>query len=237
MFEEHEPNGRVHYGAGEHYLKRLTAVGIVPILVAPGSPANVVDELYGITHGLLLMGGEDIDPSLYGEAPHPQTQKPSPARDALELELTKRALADGRPILGICRGCQMLAVASGGKLVQHVPDIAPQEQHRAARADCSAGEKLTEIFHDVHLEPTSQAARLFKANVISLNSSHHQAVASVGAVLRIVGRTAAGCVEVIENADPGSFVLGIQSHPEVLCGVDSDAVFFQFARQAKDWKV
>ncbi len=216
MFERRAPNGRVDYGAGEHYLKRLTAVGIVPILVAPGTPANVVDELYGITRGLFLMGGEDIDPSLYGEAPHPQTQPPSSARDALELELTKRALADGRPILGICRGCQMLAVASGGKLVQHVPDIAPQEQHRAADTSCPPDERLPEIFHDVHLDPTSSTAQLFNGSVISLNSSHHQAVACVGASLRIVGTTAAGVVEIIESADPSLFVIGVQAHPELI---------------------
>lgn len=216
---------KLQCAAKQVYLSRLIEVGLVPILVPSGVPSRTVDELYGITQGVLLMGGEDIDPAYYGEAPHPQTENPSVARDLLELDIARRAVSDRRPVLGICRGCQLLAVASGGKLIQHLPDVVPSECHRPTQAGQT-------IHHEILIDADSKAAQLFGATKITLNSSHHQAVLSVGSAMRISGRTAAGVVEIIEGSDDSEaspFLFGIQAHPELLYSIESEKLFAAFA--------
>src|SRR3989338_10075560 len=118
----------------ETYVKKLAKHSLLPIFVSSASPREVADELYALTDGLFYTGGSDFDSAHYGETPHPKTHIKEPARDKLEIYLLKRALHDKKPFLGICRGCQALAIASGGSLHQHVPDIADGENHDPAES-------------------------------------------------------------------------------------------------------
>ncbi|MBU0550003.1 gamma-glutamyl-gamma-aminobutyrate hydrolase family protein [Myxococcota bacterium] len=153
---------------------------------------------------LLMPGGADIDPAMYGEAPHESVRLISEARAALDFALIQGALARGMPILGICLGAQELSVALGGGLVQDIPsEIDGALNHRAR--------------HEVRLASGSRLAGLYDAEVIEVVSNHHQAVEpgeGLGAGLSVSASSADGVVEAIEGVAPGAFLLGLQYHPE-----------------------
>lgn len=153
--------------------------------------------------GLVLSGGPDLDPALYGAAPEPLTDT-HPERDRAEFALARRALEIDLPVLGVCRGMQLLTVAAGGRLHQHLPDLLGHEKHRPAPG--VYGE------HDARFEPGSRIAALMGDDV-GIHCYHHQGVADPGS-LTITGRAEDGTPETVE--DPGRrFVLGVQWHPEV----------------------
>ncbi len=171
----------------EPYLEALRYCGLEPVLFIAGEPWS----LDGID-AVMLAGGSDIEPSLYGEPRDPLTQAPDHARDEMELGVLRGALANKLPVLGICRGMQLMNVAFGGTMHQDI-----------------AGHK--EGLHPV--EVTSRLAAIFGAGTVLTNSRHHQAVKRVGDGLLLSGRAADGTVEGIEL--PGeSFVVGVQWHPE-----------------------
>ncbi|MER7202104.1 gamma-glutamyl-gamma-aminobutyrate hydrolase [Streptomyces sp. CB01635] len=176
------------------------AGGRAVVLPPDDTDADVVARL----DGLLLPGGADVDPARYGAARHPRTDTPSADRDAGELLLLEAALAAGLPVLGVCRGLQLLALAYGGTLHQHLPDLVGHSGHCPAEG----------VFgrHPVHLVPGSRAAALY-GELAEVNSHHHQAVLDPGG-LHVTGRGDDGVVEAAE--DPSRpFVLGVQWHPEV----------------------
>jgi putative glutamine amidotransferase len=148
---------------------------------------------------LVMVGGADIDPARYGEARHTETAGVDPRQDAFEFALLEAALAMDLPVLAICRGMQVLNVALGGSLVQHLPDDPTLDQHR-------------KVHHDVHLADDSIVARVVGAIGVRGNSLHHQAVARVGDGLRVTGRASDGTIEAVER-DRG-WVVGVQWHPE-----------------------
>jgi putative glutamine amidotransferase len=164
--------------------------------------------------GLLLCGGTDITPALYGKEAHPLTIADSHKRDLLEIDLIRRFEALKLPILGICRGCQAIAVALGGTLHQHVPDLTEVEQHGLCETQGYAN-LVSSAKHKVQLEPNSFISKILGKTEIDINSAHHQAVDSSGNKLKISGRTEAGIVEFIEHLDQDQWVLGVQGHIEV----------------------
>ena len=198
------------------YLRAVEQAGGVPVLLAPQLSAAARDALWPRLDGLVLTGGGDVEPSRFGEAAHPQTTLVSSDRDALELELVDRALRDDVPVFAICRGLQVLNVALGGSLHQHVPDVfGDGVQHsQAARRDVAT--------HDVKLQ--SEGTRLggiLATSELRVNSFHHQAVHRLGRDLRDVGWAADNVIEALEHADRRRFVVAVQWHPEEL--VDHDA--------------
>jgi putative glutamine amidotransferase len=184
----------------EAYTRAVTAAGGRAVVLPPDdSDADVL----AILDGLLLAGGADVGPGRYGQQPHPRTED-RPDRDAGELTLLTAALAADLPVLGVCRGMQLLAVAYGGTLDQHLPDVLGSEAHRPAPAVYGT--------HPVRFAPGSLAARTM-AGIEQVNSYHHQAVATPGR-LAVTGWAADGVIEAVE--DPGRpFVLGVQWHPEI----------------------
>jgi putative glutamine amidotransferase len=198
--------GVTRCGRLDDYLAAVRAAGGEPRVLEHGTdPAEAV----GGIDGLLLTGGVDVDPHLYGETPHPTTQV-DPARDAFEIPLTKAAVARPVPVLAICRGMQVLNVALAGTLVQDIPDqIGRMLSH-------SIEQPKDSIAHDVLVAPGSTlAASLRLTNVMRLpvNSRHHQAVANVATGLLAVATAPDGVVEAIEQ--PGArFCVGVQWHPE-----------------------
>ena len=225
---------QLHFARSTYINKLVLQYDLIPIFVSPTmiQKKNMVDELYTLCSGILLMGGGDVEPSYYGETPHPQNDPPDILRDDLEMHILKKALHDELPILGICRGCQVLGVASGGTLYQHIPDLKIDEEHGISDYNPDAyPNKLPR--HDVVVEQGTKAYDLLKKEVVMTNSAHHQYVLSVGQDFRISGRSKKGITEIIEHIDPEYFCFGLQSHPEVFVNSGLEPFFRAFAEAVK----
>jgi putative glutamine amidotransferase len=189
------------------YVRAVEAAGGLPVVLAPGKPADAPD-LLGRIQALLLSGGEDIDPAHYGEVAHETVKDVTPDRDAFELALTREAFRLDRPILAICRGHQVLNVATGGTLIQ---DIASSV---AGAADHDPERERWELTHEVRLLPGSRLRQVLGEDRVAVNSFHHQAVKDLGqGLVASAWSVEDGLVEGIESPDR-SFVLGVQWHPE-----------------------
>jgi len=192
-----------------NYLDAIRRAGGMALLLAPDPAlAEAPDEALELVEGLMLVGGADIDPASYGAAYDPATVDPVPERDAFEIALARRAVERGIPLLGICRGMQMLNVALGGTLHQHLPDRCGHHEHLKARGSFDGAD------HDVRLVPGSLAARAAGEELHGTKSHHHQGVDRVGERLVVTGAaTIDGLPEALELPD-ADFVLGVQWHPE-----------------------
>jgi putative glutamine amidotransferase len=191
------------------YVKAVHETGGRAVLITPDDPdTDVLESLDGI----LFSGGGDVDPAYWGAEPHPETDI-DPARDSSELMLMKAALELDLPILGICRGMQVMAVAAGGTLHQHLPDVIGHEGHRAAPGtDPLAADASAYGRHDVVVKPGSQAYALFGPR-LTVNSFHHQAVDDPGTFTPVGWCPDDRVIEIIE--DPAlTFAIGVQWHPE-----------------------
>ena len=207
----------INYGAWQdvpafmspaNYVRAVQRAGGRPVLLIPDeedteNPSEVLDFVDAI---IITGGAGDLNPELYGQEPHPQTGPVQKERDAYELALVRAAIERETATLGICRGMQVLNVAYGGSVEQHLPDMVGHENHRP----------LPGVFvdHEVRLEPDSLAARTAGAEVADVRSHHHQGIREVGGGLSVTGRaTIDDTVEAIEDpAHP--FVLGVLWHPE-----------------------
>ena len=175
------------------YVEAARAAGLEPVAIhaEESAPPNGY-------RGLLLTGGSDVNPALYGEPPHPETETPDPERDSLELQLLREALRTGLPVFAICRGLQLLNVALGGTLIQHI------EAHH--------DQKLPDV-HPVKVEPGTLLAEIIGEDPVSVNSRHHQAIERLAVPLRVSARADDGIIEAVEL--PGdTFVVAVQWHPE-----------------------
>lgn len=186
----------------QRYLDKVLAAGGIPVIL-PAVPdvAGVLPRL----DGLLLIGGGDLDPLLYGAMPHPENGEVNAARDDAEMALVKKALALRLPILGVCRGLQLLNVALGGTLHQHVPDVVGHEGHSAGGADF--------VRHDVHLRPRCLLARALNRTTLGVPSLHHQAIDRLGTGLTACAWSDDGLIEAVEM-EGHPFTVGVQWHPE-----------------------
>lgn len=213
-------------GVERHYLPALVAGGWSgPCrVVEPGDPLPDLDAV----GGLLLAGGLDIHPRCWdaSEPLHPSSE-PAEDRDAREVPLIREAWERNLPILGICRGHQILNVALGGSMIQHVPEhfACPAERHQFGRADDGP-----ELRHRVALAPGSRLAELLGIREMLVNSRHHQAVRAVAPVLKAVAwhldtvnPVTGPVVEAVEAEDPDRWVFGVQWHPENLVVLDHAA--------------
>jgi putative glutamine amidotransferase len=185
----------------EQYVAAVRAGGGTPVVLPPGEDAEVLDRL----DGLILTGGADVDPARYGAAADPTTDRPRTDRDASEATLYLGARERGMPVLGICRGLQVMAVASGGALHQDLPSLGSGSRHREAPGT------FTE--HGASFTDGSLVSRVLGTTAATVNSSHHQAVADPGS-LTVTGWADDGTIEVCEDPSAG-FVLGVQWHPEM----------------------
>ena len=161
----------------ETYTKKLVSFGLAPIFISAYLLKEEVVALYQECSCVLFMGGSDIDPRFYAVLPDPRTDRGSSPRDVLEIEMAKWVLADRKPFLGICRGLQVLNVAAGGTLIQHIPDVVTDEVHGAS--------KYNDLFsisngHEVIVKDGTSAKKLLGQNKIWANSAHHQAVKELG---------------------------------------------------------
>ncbi len=193
--------------APRSYVRCVQRAGGVAIVLPPDpSAVSEPDLLLDRVDALMLAGGADIDPASYGAEPHPETKGTWPDRDAFELALTRRALQRDMPVLGICRGMQLLNVALGGTLTQHLPETLGAETHRTVVGTFSE--------HHVRLEPDSLACTAANVESFVVWSRHHQGVDRLGEGLKVTGWSAEDDLpEAIEL--PGKhFALGVIWHPE-----------------------
>jgi putative glutamine amidotransferase len=192
-----------------NYVDEVQRAGGLAVLLAPD--ARLVErpeELIVRLDGLLLAGGADIDPAGYGETPHAETHDTVPERDAFEIALTRAAIERDLPVLGICRGMQLINVALGGTLNQHLPEHLGHQQHRRVLGSFDDSD------HDVEVIDGTLASSVIGVGRHATKSHHHQGVARLGEGLRVSARSALDeLVEAVELPQR-SFVLGVQWHPE-----------------------
>lgn len=184
------------------YVESVEAAGGRPLLVPPSEEG--VEETLAALDGLILSGGADLDPEVYGEERHPETSIIHPHRDRAELALLRGALERDMPVLAICRGIQMLNVFHGGDLHQHLPELVGHDGHRAQPGTFSD--------HEVRLADGSRVGALLGPRA-PVKSSHHQGLRRIGEGLEVVGWAQDGAIEAIE--DPRRrFAVGVLWHPE-----------------------
>jgi len=206
-----EDLGRFYLPGG--YIESVIKAGGVPVILPGAGSIKTVSPYFAVIKGLILAGGGDVDPTHFNEEPLPGLGEITPERDRFEMMLVKNALRVNLPILGICRGIQVLNVACGGTLVQHIPlGIKRPLKH-------SQSAPRWYPTHKVLIEKSSSLGEIFKKNSIRVNSFHHQAVRDPGPGLSISAVSNDGIIEGIEH--PGHrFVIGVQWHPE--CMVEKD---------------
>ncbi len=198
----------------------LQRLGAVVVAVPRSTPREHIEQVLDMVDGVQLCGGADVDPSHYGQDRHELTRPGRPDEDVLEIELVRGALARGMPVLGICRGIQVLAVAAGGELTQDVETLHPgAHRHRYPWQEL-AEQEPGDHWHDVQVAPGSAAERWFEGGPARVNSFHHQCVAAPGPMLAATVRAADGVIEALERADGGGFAAGTQWHNEFQWGHD-----------------
>ncbi|MGI8903007.1 MAG: gamma-glutamyl-gamma-aminobutyrate hydrolase family protein [Solirubrobacteraceae bacterium] len=191
------------------YLVAIQRAGGLALMIPPDPQlAQTPDEILDRLDGLIFAGGNDIDPACYGSAPHPETKDTLAERDVPELALARRAVQRDLPVLGICRGMQLLNVALGGTLRQHLPDDFGHSDHRRHPGTFDNAD------HDVRLTPGSLAARAAGEELHGTKSHHHQGVATIGDGLRVTGLSTLDELPEAFEAPGHRFVLGVQWHPE-----------------------
>jgi putative glutamine amidotransferase len=192
-------------GPGENalqYMSLMVEAGMTPVLLTPGSGTDVVAQL----NGLLLPGGPDIAPAEYGQEPGDHLESVVPELDALELEAFHAARALRRPVLGICRGQQLINVALGGTLHQHV--VHPQW-----------GDDPSAAVHEVSISAGTHLHRVLGVDTALVNSGHHQAADVVAQPLTVSAHSADGCVEALESVE--LLVMSVQWHPDEMRGAQT----------------
>ncbi len=202
------------HGHRQTYVDAIVRAGGAPMLIPLVEQQDVLQTIYERIDGLLLAGGGDVDPANYGETPIPELGKVDSLRDVVEIPLARWAIADGKPILGICRGIQVLNVALGGTLYQDIPS---QLKSELVHDDSYTKQDWTYMAHDMRLASDSKVAEIFQTTSFPVNSLHHQSLKDVAPGLRAVGWAPDGVVEAVEGSN-GKFIMGFQCHPEALQG-------------------
>jgi putative glutamine amidotransferase len=191
------------------YIDAVQRAGGLAVMLPPDERAiDDPDSVLDVVDGLILAGGADIDPDAYGDERHAETVGTVPERDTFEIALTRRAFERDLPLLGICRGMQLMNVARGGTLLQHLPESHGHHEHRRNPGSFDGAD------HDVRLAEGSLAARAAGETTHGTKSHHHQGVARLGEGIEVTGwSTMDELPEAIEVPD-SRFALGVQWHPE-----------------------
>jgi putative glutamine amidotransferase len=185
------------------YIDKVTQAGGLPVLLPPVDGGSAVLPR---VDGLVLSGGGDINPARYGAVPHPASQRFSEERDSAELDMCRRALAMGLPLLGICRGLQVINVALGGTLHQHLPDLVGDDSHSPEQAGYGA--------HKVSVAAQTRLAAILGRSEAAVPTHHHQGIDRLGKDLIATAWTDDGVIEAVEFPGAAPFMVAVQWHPE-----------------------
>lgn len=220
----------------QRYFLAATMVGAVPWMIPLlDDDLNTLREIYERLDGILIPGGVDISPGEYGEAVRPECGNLDPARDRVELQLTRWAMEDGKPVLGLCRGLQVINVAAGGSLWQ---DLASQgsgfDKHDYFP---NAGFERDHLAHEVDVVAQTKLGTFLESSRVAVNSMHHQGIKELGQGLVASAIAPDGLIEAIESAND-SFLIGVQWHPEVFEMSDPHArhLFGGFIKASVEWR-
>jgi putative glutamine amidotransferase len=191
------------------YIQAIQREGGIALMLPPDERVErEPDDVLDIIDGLILAGGADIDPATYGAAAHPETRGTVPERDGFELALARRALERDIPLLGVCRGMQLMNVATGGTLLQHLPESHGHHEHRRNPGTFDGAD------HDVRLQDGSLAARAAGEAVHPTKSHHHQGIDRIGEGFEVTGWSVIDDLPEAFEAPDRRFALGVQWHPE-----------------------
>ena len=205
----------------QSYVNAVIQAGGVPVLIPSLIAEDGWNVVYSRLDGILFSGGGDISLEHFSGEPHPRIEDVDLSRDSIELKLVNAAASDGKPFLGICRGCQVMNVALGGTLYTHIPDQLPE-----ALAHSYPGNMRTVLVHEVKIEEGTHIAEIYGEPIIKVNSLHHQGLKDIAPSLRVAGHAPDGLVEAIELPDH-PFGLAVQWHPEWLTDQESTRNLFR----------
>jgi putative glutamine amidotransferase len=206
------------------YVDAVRRAGGIPVLLPPGEPHQNV--LLSLVDGVIFSGGGDIDPSYYQGQPHTTIYRLDPERDQSELKLVKLVVSEGLPTLNICRGAQVLNVALGGSLIEHLPDeVSGEVTHRADPSGY--------VHHPVVIEADSHLAQIMGYSEVNSASWHHQAVRQIAPGLKVVAQAADGTIEALEMPEH-PWLVAVQWHPESIAADDpaQQRIFDELVRAA-----
>jgi putative glutamine amidotransferase len=197
----------------QRYYQAAAMAGAAPVLIPLLDDIEALRAVYERIDGILVPGGVDIDPAAFGETPHEKLGRIDPARDRVEIQLAKWAVEDEKPILGLCRGLQVINVALGGTLYQDLE----AEYPNAIKHDYfpNYGFERDYLAHDVALAPGSRLEHALASQRIAVNSMHHQGIKVLAGALAPSAIAPDGLIEAVESTDD-NFVVGVQWHPEVI---------------------
>lgn len=216
----------------QRYVLTLTNAGAIPWLI-PLVDDDTLRGVYDALDAVFLPGGADVDPVSYGQHPHPLCDKTDRERDRVELALARWAMDEGKPLLGVCRGMQIINLAAGGTLYQDIAEQMPC----AIKHDYFpyGGQSYARDFlsHEVDVSPGSRLSGVFGAGALRVNSMHHQGVRDLGSGLVVTATAPDGLVEGLESGN-GKYVVGVQWHPEALTDSQERAreLFAEFVETA-----
>jgi putative glutamine amidotransferase len=212
------------------YVNAVTGAGGVAIPIPCNLPAAILQDLYSRLDGILFSGGGDVSLDHFEGAPHPRIDGVDLMRDSAELALARSAVEQGKPMLGICRGAQLLNVALGGTLYTHLRDQLPN----ALDHDYPGNLRRT-LVHPVNVDESSRSAGIFGETLLNVNSLHHQGLKDIAPALRAVGHSSDGLVEMVEMPDH-PYALAVQWHPEWLTNQPSMQRLFRSLVEAAEKK-
>ncbi len=212
------------FGLREYYVSSVSEAGGIPVILPAICQEERLDDYIRICDGFIFSGGGDLDPNYFGESALYHLGEVNPLRDEFEIELARRALTSGKAALGICRGCQIMNVAAGGTLIQHIPTNLCHMQ-KAPR---------NYPFHDIFIENDSQLARILESTHIRVNSFHHQAVGRAGQNIFLCAYAQDGTVEAVEGRGD-LFYLGVQWHPECMQDLPARRLFTALIEKSKHY--
>jgi putative glutamine amidotransferase len=212
--DQHPPR----FSQSQAYVHALARAGAASLLIPLLTDKTLLRTIYDLVDGLLLAGGEDVAPAHYGEPRHEKCGPVFPDRDQVELTLARWAMDDGKPLLAICRGIQVLNVALGGSLYQDIQAQIP----RADKHDWHPGYPRNRLSHTAIIPPQTRLAHILGTTSLLVNSLHHQAIKDVAPGLTVAARAPDKIVEAVE-AESHPFAMGVQWHPEELADNDVQA--------------
>ncbi len=199
--------GAHHVRLNTAYITALELAGLVPLVIPPLASPAAARSIMAAADGLVLTGGEDVDPALYGQQPHERLGPVNPLRDKTEIALVLAAREARKPVLAICRGPQVFNVALGGTLIQDIASCVPG----ALAHDSDARDARS---HEVIIEPGSRIAVAVGGTRISVNSLHHQSILEPAPGLRVTARAPDGIIEGVESESDDWWAIAVQWHPE-----------------------